>query len=208
MNVGWVERSETHHLAARREVDGFRCALPILRVQLLQERILLSWLPTLRRQLELRKLESRRDRAADQRPVAAAFRRLPGARRYERLRLFAARDITAERDRLLRAAVLRNPQGQRRAGIMVPHLDGVDAVPMRALAARQQPLARLTGREQEVCLRILSGLSSEAIAASLGIGLHSALTYRKRAYDKLGISSQNELFAIALRLTASVRQLN
>ncbi|MFN5485610.1 MAG: helix-turn-helix transcriptional regulator, partial [Bradyrhizobium sp.] len=79
---------------------------------------------------------------------------------------------------------------------------------LKTLFATTEPLARLTGREQEVCLRILSGLSSEAIAASLGIGLHSALTYRKRAYDKLGISSQNELFAIALRLTASVRQLN
>ena len=28
--VGWVERSETHHLR-HREGDGFRCALPILR---------------------------------------------------------------------------------------------------------------------------------------------------------------------------------
>ncbi|WP_164107884.1 helix-turn-helix domain-containing protein, partial [Serratia marcescens] len=63
---------------------------------------------------------------------------------------------------------------------------------LKTLFATTEPLARLTGREQEVCLRILSGLSSEAIAASLGIGLHSALTYRNRAYDKLGISSQNE----------------
>ncbi|MCA6126043.1 helix-turn-helix transcriptional regulator [Bradyrhizobium sp. WSM 1704] len=70
------------------------------------------------------------------------------------------------------------------------------------------PFALLTGREKQVCLRILSGLSSEAIAAELGIGLHSTLTYRKRAYDKLGIASQNELFAIALRLVASSRPLN
>src|SRR5205085_2861228 len=28
--VGWVERSETHHLSAQ-IIDGFRCALPILR---------------------------------------------------------------------------------------------------------------------------------------------------------------------------------
>ncbi|PAY09891.1 MULTISPECIES: helix-turn-helix transcriptional regulator [Bradyrhizobium] len=79
---------------------------------------------------------------------------------------------------------------------------------LKTLFATAEPLSRLTGREREVCLRILSGLSSEAIAAELGIGLHSALTYRKRAYDKLGISSQNELFAIALRLMASARQLN
>jgi DNA-binding CsgD family transcriptional regulator len=58
----------------------------------------------------------------------------------------------------------------------------------------------LTGREKEVCLRILSGLSSEAISADLKISIHSTLTYRKRAYDKLGISSQNELFGIVLKL--------
>jgi DNA-binding CsgD family transcriptional regulator len=58
-----------------------------------------------------------------------------------------------------------------------------------------------------VCARILSGYSSEAIASELGISLHSAFTYRKRAYDKLGIASQNELFAIALRLLGS-RALN
>ncbi|GCC47779.1 hypothetical protein chiPu_0032017, partial [Chiloscyllium punctatum] len=30
--VGWVERSETHHLSRSCEVDGFRFALPILRI--------------------------------------------------------------------------------------------------------------------------------------------------------------------------------
>lgn len=76
------------------------------------------------------------------------------------------------------------------------------------LFASRAPLARLTEREREVCLRILAGFSSEAIAADLGIGLHSALTYRKRAYEKLGISAQNELFAIALRLIAAPQHLN
>jgi DNA-binding CsgD family transcriptional regulator len=78
---------------------------------------------------------------------------------------------------------------------------------LKALFTNAAPFAALTGREKEACLRILSGFSSEAIAAELGISLHSALTYRKRAYEKLAISSQNELFAIALRLMAS-RSLN
>ncbi|TWB94612.1 DNA-binding CsgD family transcriptional regulator [Bradyrhizobium macuxiense] len=99
----------------------------------------------------------------------------------------------------LTAAVARHFQRE-------PDADPIER--LKTLFATTEPLARLTGREKEVCLRILSGLSSEAIAADLGIGLHSALTYRKRAYDKLGISSQNELFAIALRLMASARQLN
>src|SRR5262245_20975485 len=85
--------------------------------------------------------------------------------------------------------------------------DGDPMLRLKTLIAHAAPFAALTGREKEVCLRILSGFSSEAIAAELGISLHSALTYRKRAYDKLDISSQNELFAIALRLMAS-RSLN
>lgn len=76
------------------------------------------------------------------------------------------------------------------------------------LFATRAPLASLTPREQEVCRRILSGLSSEAISQELGISLHSTLTYRKRAYERLGISSQNELFAIVLRMLAGSRGLN
>ncbi len=83
------------------------------------------------------------------------------------------------------------------------HLDSV-ATPQRpALAdlfATHPALAALTAREREVCLRILSGQSSEAISAELAISIHSTLTYRRRAYARLGISSQNELFALVLRL--------
>lgn len=79
---------------------------------------------------------------------------------------------------------------------------------LAALFATRAPLADLTPREQEVCRRILLGFSSEAISRGLGISLHSTLTYRKRAYERLGISSQNELFAIVLRLLAGPRGLN
>jgi len=66
----------------------------------------------------------------------------------------------------------------------------------------------LTRREKEVCLRILSGYSSQAISAELGLSLHSTLTYRKRAYEKIGISSQNELFGIVLGLMALPRRIH
>lgn len=85
------------------------------------------------------------------------------------------------------------------------------ATPEQSLAglfATRAPLAYLTPREQEVCRRILSGLSSEAISQELGISLHSTLTYRKRAYERLGISSQNELFSIVFGLLAGPRGLN
>jgi DNA-binding CsgD family transcriptional regulator len=76
---------------------------------------------------------------------------------------------------------------------------------LQTLFSTREPFLKLTGREKDVCLRILSGYGSEAIAADLGISLHSTFTYRKRAYEKLGISSQNELFSIALRLMALPR---
>ncbi|MCK1734548.1 LuxR family transcriptional regulator [Bradyrhizobium sp. 138] len=79
---------------------------------------------------------------------------------------------------------------------------------LAALFATRAPLAGLTPREQEVCRRILTGFSSEAISQELGISLHSTLTYRKRAYERLGISSQSELFAIVLGLLAGPRSLN
>lgn len=60
------------------------------------------------------------------------------------------------------------------------------------------PFDRLTPREREVCERILLGYTSIGIGLDLDIALSSVLTYRKRAYEKLGISTQNELFALCL----------
>ena len=61
---------------------------------------------------------------------------------------------------------------------------------------QESRLASLTAREREVCIFILLGYSSEAISELLGVSVHSTITYRKRAYEKLQISSQNELFRI------------
>lgn len=107
---------------------------------------------------------------------------------------------------------------RRRLGAIAPaiaasvarHFQG-SATPDQSLAvlfATRAPLTDLTPREREVCHRILLGFSSEAISQALGIGLHSTLTYRKRAYERLGISSQSELFAIVLRLLSAPHGLN
>ncbi|MBL8502526.1 MAG: helix-turn-helix transcriptional regulator [Rhodocyclaceae bacterium] len=67
-------------------------------------------------------------------------------------------------------------------------------------AARLAHLQRgLSRRELAVAARVLAGMTSEGIALDLGIGLQSVLTYRKRAYAKLGVSGQRQLFALALR---------
>ena len=66
------------------------------------------------------------------------------------------------------------------------------------LDSKSNIFAALTGREKEVCSRIITGYSSEAIALDLKVALSTIHTYRKRAYSKLGISSQNELFSLCL----------
>ena len=60
--------------------------------------------------------------------------------------------------------------------------------------AEAPSFAALTPRERRVCLGILTGYTSESIAINLAISINSVFTYRKRLYEKLGISSQNELF--------------
>lgn len=68
-----------------------------------------------------------------------------------------------------------------------------------ALAARLHALdGRLTARERDVLSRVMLGVTSEGIALDLGIGINSVLTYRKRAYARLGVSSQAELFTLCL----------
>jgi DNA-binding CsgD family transcriptional regulator len=58
---------------------------------------------------------------------------------------------------------------------------------------------RMTNREIQVCDGIARGLTSEGIAIEYGISMNTVLTYRKRAYARLGISSQNELLRYVLR---------
>jgi len=54
----------------------------------------------------------------------------------------------------------------------------------------------LTRREGEVCARATIGLSVEATALDLDIARTSVMTYRKRGYQRLGISSVRELCAL------------
>ena len=56
----------------------------------------------------------------------------------------------------------------------------------------------LSPREVEVCIRIMLGVTSEGIGIDLGISRNTVLTYRKRAYARLNISSQNQLFRLLM----------
>ena len=51
----------------------------------------------------------------------------------------------------------------------------------------------LTGRERQVCARAAAGMSVEATALDLGIAKTSVVTFRQRAYRRLGVTSPFEL---------------
>lgn len=66
--------------------------------------------------------------------------------------------------------------------------------------------AGLTQREAEICAAICIGMNSEAIGLSFGISGNTVATHRKRAYAKLGVCSQAELFACYLdRISENMR---
>lgn len=62
---------------------------------------------------------------------------------------------------------------------------------------------QLTEREAEICARIALGISSEGMALDLDISINTVRTYRKRAYTRLNISSQNELMKLVLPYVAT-----
>jgi DNA-binding CsgD family transcriptional regulator len=84
-----------------------------------------------------------------------------------------------------------NPvEGRLIAAIVANHFRQNDSL------RNEGPLAFLSDRERQVCLGILAGKKMEAIAANIGVATNSVITYRKRAYTKLGITSRGALFAL------------
>jgi DNA-binding CsgD family transcriptional regulator len=88
------------------------------------------------------------------------------------------------------------------ASRLAPH-EAAGALP----ASRPERLARvrtamlaadceLTRREADVCAHIVLGYSAIATGLQLGISPQTVATHRKRAYAKLGVSSQTELFGL------------
>jgi len=63
---------------------------------------------------------------------------------------------------------------------------------------------KLSQREAEICAGIIMGYSTEAIGLNCSISPNTVATHRKRAYAKLGICSQNELF---VRYFSAVRDI-
>jgi DNA-binding NarL/FixJ family response regulator len=79
-------------------------------------------------------------------------------------------------------------------------LDAARAAPPRSQReALAQRCAALTVRELDICERLLGGLSYDGIAADLALSVATVKTYRRRAFERLGIHFKSELFALALR---------
>jgi len=71
-------------------------------------------------------------------------------------------------------------------------------IPQLMLARLRTLCPTLAKRELDVIRGVLEGRTAVEIAEMLGIKPASVVTYQKRAYQRLGISSQRQLFALCL----------
>lgn len=55
---------------------------------------------------------------------------------------------------------------------------------------------QLTAREADICAHIVMGYTAEGAGLQLGISPQTVASHRKRAYAKLGVTSQAELFGL------------
>lgn len=93
-------------------------------------------------------------------------------------------------DRFTRSdPTLRQPFWETILGVLLVHYGG-------AVGQDTGPLATLSERERAICRAMLRGLTADAIAFEMGISASTVKTYRRRAYDKLGINSKPALFAL------------
>jgi DNA-binding CsgD family transcriptional regulator len=65
-----------------------------------------------------------------------------------------------------------------------------------AMAGPRDPLDVLSSRERQVVDAIMEGLSAKECARRLGLSPTSIATYRQRAFEKLGIQRQIQLFQL------------
>lgn len=93
------------------------------------------------------------------------------------------------------------------AGLVLPllplnHRRGAGEAPLSVEQIEERFATRfpmLTRRERQVCACAASGMSVDASAAALGLRRTSVLTYRRRAYQRLEVSSALALRALVTR---------
>ena len=72
-------------------------------------------------------------------------------------------------------------------------------IPQPMLARLRGACPALSKRELDVLRGVLEGQSAREIGDTIGVKASSVVTYQKRAYRRLGISSQRQLFALCLQ---------
>ncbi|MDW5444191.1 helix-turn-helix transcriptional regulator [Polaromonas sp. SM01] len=75
--------------------------------------------------------------------------------------------------------------------------------PLAQHPLHEQLMTKLSGRERQIITHVLSGLTTKEAAQEMGISTTTALTYRYRAFQHLGVRSHRELMVL---LGASVSQ--
>jgi hypothetical protein len=73
--------------------------------------------------------EGRRHRAADKRPAAERAGGLPDAARHDSLRQLTKIEVSADAEMAQLMAIVAQRQFERRAGVVVKYLVGIDLVP-------------------------------------------------------------------------------
>lgn len=113
---------------------------------------------------------------------------------------FSQGELSALRsiDQLIMSAIKKHVEIRLRSQDMMLAFTSLDAIERNlAAAAKEIPLSR---REAEVCARIIYGMSTVGISLDLGIGEETVVTYRKRAYQRLNVAIQRDLYLWYLSL--------
>lgn len=62
-----------------------------------------------------------------------------------------------------------------------------------------QAFSRLSPKEREVCANILKGQEEVDVAKTMGLSKHTVITYRRRIYSKLELTSKSDLYRLLLK---------
>ena len=90
---------------------------------------------------------------------------------------------------LLGAAVLRHAQVMPSARVLEP--------------GRERLIASLSARERELVSHVLAGRTTKEAARAMQVSLNTALTYRYRAFQHLGIQNHRELIVLLGQVAGS-----
>lgn len=128
-----------------------------------------------------------------------AYRELAGGEPREPIGREAAQRMELARP-ILEAAIRRHIELMEQATrtVVAPSLDAV------LQWARE---CGLSEREAEVAAGLATGLSQSDIARRFGVSLNSVITYRRRAYQKLGVSDRRQLQARCAQLLCREHEL-